>query len=129
MFTKHILLRLRETHNALQLPVFFFRPLVFLPALSGISGNSEQKITEHRTAVTIHSFRDSVLKIHGCYKDTQKVRATFHSYQLSKRCKAIVCWCKQPISNNFQTCLYCIYLLKLYDKSIIILLTNDLTNI
>ena len=42
---------------------------------------------------------------------------------------ATVCWSKQSTSNNFQMCLYCIYLLKLYDKSIIILLTNDLTNI
>ena len=40
-----------------------------------------------------------------------------------------VCWCKQSTSNSFQTGLCCIYLLKLYDKSIIILLTNDLTNI
>ena len=36
----------KETHNALQLPVFFYILffLVFLPALSGKSGNSEQKI-------------------------------------------------------------------------------------
>ena len=43
-----------------------------LPALYGISGNSEQKAilnTDHRTAN-----KDSVLilKIHGCYQDTQK---------------------------------------------------------
>ena len=49
---------------------------------------------------------------------------------LSTRYKTItVCWCKQPTSNSFKTCLYSIYLLKLYDKSITILLTNDLTNI
>ena len=40
-----------------------------------------------------------------------------------------VCWCKQPTSNSLQTCLYYIYLLKLHDKSIFILLANDLTNI
>ena len=36
----------KETHNALQLPVFFYFLffLVFLPALSRKSGNSEQKI-------------------------------------------------------------------------------------
>ena len=33
-----------------------------------------------------------------------------------------------PTSNSFQTYLYCVYLFQLYDKSIIILLTNDLTN-
>ena len=39
------LLGLREMHNALQLHVLFlfFLLHVFLPALSGISGNSEQK--------------------------------------------------------------------------------------
>ena len=52
----------------------------------------------------------------------------FKRYEAIRRL-ATVCWCKQSTSNSFQTCLYCIYLLKLYDKSIIILLTNDLTNI
>ena len=37
--------------------------------------------------------------------------------------------CAEPFSKSFQTCLYCIYLFKLYDESIIILLTNDLANI
>ena len=47
-----------------------------------------------------------------------------------KRFKVItVSWCKQPTSNSFLTCLYCVYLFKLYDKSINILLANDLTNI
>ena len=36
---------------------------------------------------------------------------------------------KELTLNSFQTCLYCIYLLKLCDKSTIILETNDLTNI
>ena len=40
-----------------------------------------------------------------------------------------VYWCKQPTSKSFQMCLWCIYLLKLYYKSVIILLTNNLTNI
>ena len=50
---------------------------------------------------------------------------------LSKWNKAgiTVFWWKQPTSNSFQTCLYCMYSLKLYNKSIIILLTNDLANI
>ena len=46
-----------------------------------------------------------------------------------KRYKAIVCWCKQTTSNSFQMCLYRIYLLKLYDKSIITLLTNKQNSI
>ena len=49
---------------------------------------------------------------------------------LSKRSKAIsVCWSKQPTSKSFQMCFYCIYLFKLYDKLIFLLLTIDLTNI
>ena len=40
-----------------------------------------------------------------------------------------VCWCKEPTSKGFQTCLYCIYLSKSYDESIIILPGNSLTKI
>ena len=40
-----------------------------------------------------------------------------------------VCWRAQTTSKNFQTCLYCVYLLKLYDISIIIFLKNYLTKI
>ena len=51
-------------------------------------------------------------------KILQKIRKNF--IFLSKRYKAIaVCWCKQPTSNSFETCLYYIYLLKLYHKTII----------
>ena len=61
-------------------------------------------------------------------KILQKIRKNF--IFLSKRYKAIaVRWCKQPTSNSFETCLYYIYLLKLYHKTIITLLTNNLTNI
>ena len=80
--------------------------------------------------MVIHGFRDSVLvrKMHGCYLGYGKISSNFSF--LSKRYKAItVCWCKNPTSNSFQMCLYCLYLFKLYDKSIIILPTNDLTNI
>ena len=49
---------------------------------------------------------------------------------LSKWYKVIaVCWCKQATSNSLEMCLYCTSLLKLYDKSIIIFLTNVLANI
>ena len=79
----------------------------------------------------IHGFRDSVpvCKIHGLYLDMQKFEATSHSCASdTRRLHSTVCSCKQPTSNSFQTSLYCVYLLKLYDKSIIILLTNDSTN-
>ena len=39
------------------------------------------------------------------------------------------CWCKQHKSCSFRTFLYCAYLHKFYDKSIIILLKNVLRNI
>ena len=39
-----------------------------------------------------------------------------------------VCWCKESTSKSFQTCLSYIYLFKLYDRLIIILLKNNLTN-
>ena len=49
---------------------------------------------------------------------------------LSRRHKVVkACWCKQPTSRSFQTCLYCIYLFKMYDKSVIISPTNNWTNI
>ena len=51
-----ILLLLRETHNALHLPVFFFFFLVFLAALSEISTNSKKKIFYHRIANAVQLF-------------------------------------------------------------------------
>ena len=75
-----------------------------------------------------------VLEIHFQslkYTAVFRIRKNLSTFPfLSKRHKAItVCRCKQPTSNSLQTCLYYIYLLKLYDKLIILLLTNDLTNI
>ena len=73
---KH-LLRLPETHNALQLPVFFFSlsasspsPHDFASVIRNIGKfGAKNYITDQRTANTICSFRDSlpVLKIHDCY--------------------------------------------------------------
>ena len=68
--------------------------------------------TDHRTANTVHGLRDSV-----------PIQAPSNTRWFT------VCWCKQHSSSSFQTCLYCLCLLKLYDKSIVILLTNDLTNV
>ena len=79
--------------------------------------------------VLIHGFKYSVPfhKIHSCYRMGNNFE---HLFILFKRYKAItVCWCKQLISNSFQTCLYSTYLFKLYCKSIMILPANDLTNI
>ena len=43
--SRFVLLRLHETHNSFAIAfVLLLLLLVFLPALSGISGNSEQKI-------------------------------------------------------------------------------------
>ena len=80
--------------------------------------------------IWIHGFRVSVpvFKIHVCYQVRQKFRGNFSF--LYKRYKVItVCWWKQPTSKGFQTCLYFIYLFKLYDKSFFILLRNSITKI
>ena len=67
------LLHLLETHNALQLPVFFFSffSFSFFSWLCQNIGKFEAKnyFTDHRTANTIYGFRDSVpvLKIRDCY--------------------------------------------------------------
>ena len=71
----------------------------------------------------IHEFRDSVpiRKMHGY----ANILSNFSF--LSKRQRRLQCI---DTNNPLQTVvLYCVYLFKLYDKSIIILLTNDLTNI
>ena len=68
----NLFLRLRETHNALQLPVFIhFLLLLFAtqryPEYQEI--RSKKHFTDHRTANTIDSFRHSVqvLKKHDFY--------------------------------------------------------------
>ena len=101
------LLRLRETHNALQLPVFFFflLLLVFLPALSGISRNSEQKAILETTKELIQY---TVLEIHfRSLKYTTVIRIRKHLSNFPFRPKRYnkartVCWCKKPTSNNIQ---------------------------
>ena len=127
-------------HNALELPVFFFF-LIFsqpYPEYWGIQSkklfyrpsNSEYMVLE------IH-FRSlkytAVIRIcknlsNFPFKRYETIRQLVTAWNYNSS-MATMCWCKQPTWNSFQTCLYCIYLLKLYDKLIIILLTNDLTNI
>ena len=64
-----VLLRLRETHNALQLPLF----IIFLFSANLIRNIGEfgakNYFTDHRTTNAIHGFSDSfqVFKIHGFY--------------------------------------------------------------
>ena len=53
--------------------------------------------TDHRTANTIHGFRDSILVL-----KTYKNLEIFHSYPSDNKART-VCWCKQPTSNSFQT--------------------------
>ena len=85
--------------------------------------------TDHEAANTIHHFKDSLPTFK--YTAVIKICKNLSNFPfLSKLYKLItLCWCKEPTANSFQTCLYYIYLLKLCDKSIIILLTNDLTDI
>ena len=105
--------------------------LVTLPALSGRSGNFEQKAflqaIEQLIQYTVAKIQFQCLK----FTTVIRIRKNLSNFPfLSKQFQVItVWWCKQPTSNSFQTCLYCIYLFKLYDKSIIILLTNVLANI
>ena len=80
-----------------------------LPALSGISGNSEQNIIlqtiEQLMQYTVLEIQFRSLK----YKAAIRIRknfATFHSYPSDTYKAIIVGWCKQPSLNSFQTCLY-----------------------
>ena len=64
------LLRLRETHNALQLPVFFFFFLFFCQRYPEYRRIRNKKLFyRHQRANTIHGFTDPfpVLKIYKCY--------------------------------------------------------------
>ena len=79
--------------------------------------------------IAIHGFTDSVLVCKMQFLLGYGKNLRNFSF-LSKQYKAIsVCWYKQSTSKSFLTCLYCIYLFKLYYKSIIILLTNNLNDI
>ena len=95
--------------------------LVFLPTLSGVSGNSEQK-TILQTIKQLIQY--TVLEIQLLLLGYAKIWATFPT-QLIRRQE--LCWCKQPTSNNFQT------LQTVYTYSnctiIFILLGNVLANI
>ena len=64
------------------------------------------------------------LSIHG-FGD---FRATFCSHSSNTRQLQCV-YVNKPLQKVFEKCLYCIYLFKLHDTSIIMLLINDVTNI
>ena len=105
-------LRLRETHNALQLPVFFF--FFFFLFLSQpcpeYRGNSEQKIILQTIKQLIQYTVLEILFQSLKYMAVIRIHKNLSNFpSLSKQYKAIkVRWCKQPTSNSFQTCLYCI---------------------
>ena len=84
---------------------------------------------DHWTANKIHGFRDSVQSLK--YMAVIRIRKNLSNFPfLSKRYKVrTVCWCKTTHFKQFSNTSNCIYLLKLYDKSIITLLANVLTNI
>ena len=110
----------------MQLPLFFF--FMFFPGLIWNTGEfGGKKIFYRRMQHTVLEIHFQSLK----YTAVSRIRKNLSNFPLlSKRYKAItVCWCKQPTSDNFQRCLHCIYVLKFYDKSVIILVTNDLTSI
>ena len=101
-----------ETHNALQLPVFYF--FSFFLWLCQCYRNidkfgAKNYFTDHRTANTMYPFRDlfPILKIHDCYWDTQKFEQPsipdLHSYPTDSYKARTVCWCNQSTSNSFET--------------------------
>ena len=58
------IISLRETHNALQITcVLLLLLLVTLPALTGISGNSEQKLTSNsfETLKTVYTYSNCII--------------------------------------------------------------------
>ena len=104
-------LRLRETHGALRLPVFFFSFFSFFffswfcqPYLEYREIWSKNYFTDQQTANTIYGFRNSVpvLKIHDCYSDTQKSEQHFIPIEAIAT-RREQCWYKQPTSNSFET--------------------------
>ena len=112
------LLRLHETHKALQSSAFFFLLWLCQPYLE------YQRIRSKKLFSRPLLIQHTVLEIQFRslkYTAVIRIRKSMSNFPfLSKRYKAItVCQCKQTTSNSFQVCLYCIYLLKLNDKSII----------
>ena len=98
-----LFLRLRERHNALQLPVFFF-VFFFLffcqhyPEYREFGAKSY--FTDYQRANTINGFADSVpvLKIYNCYQDTQTFEQLSISTQALTRQEQCV-----DVSNPIQT--------------------------
>ena len=104
-----------------------------LRSSSSSSCSSARNIEEFGAKIILQTIEQltqyTILEIHFRsleYTAVIRLRKSLSKFSfLSSRYKAIiVCWCKQPTSNSFQTCLYCIYLLKLSDRLIITFLTN-----
>ena len=79
--------------------------VVFLPALSGISGNSEQKTILHTTKQLIQYMVLGIQFRSLKYTAVIRIRKNLSNFPfIPKRYKArSLCWCKQPASNSFQT--------------------------
>ena len=101
--------RLRETHNALQLSVFFsFFSSSFFCVIRNIEKfGAKNYFTDLRTTNTIYRFRDSVpvLEIHDCYQDMQKFEQHSISIQaIAKRREQCCVHANiQPTSKSFET--------------------------
>ena len=96
-------LRLRETHNALQLPVFFFSFFSWLcqryPNIAKFG--AKNYFTDHRTQYTVLEIHFRSLK----YTSVIRLCNNLSNFSfLSKRYEARTkCWCIQPTPNSFQT--------------------------
>ena len=104
--------------------------LVFLPALSGISGNSEQKTILHTTKQLIQYMVLGIQFRSLKYTAVIRIRKNLSNFPFipndTRRDHCVDV--NNPLQTVFNTSNY-IYLVKLYDRSIIIFLTNVSANI
>ena len=93
------LLRLRETHNALKLPVFFFFLLFFCQRYPEYRGIRSKQLLQY-TVLEIHFWSlNYTTAIRICKKNTQKIEQLSIPTQAIPKART-VCWCKQPTSNR-----------------------------
>ena len=97
--------------------------------------NWKNQFIDHDTPDTINGFRDSVLvcKMHDCYCTIRKSFEYFYSFSSSDARGKRLQWLarlyeNRPLQNAFKLIQHCIYLLKLYNLLIILLLKNNLIN-
>ena len=92
--------------------------------------------TDHHTPYAINDFKDPVVvcKMHDCYRTIRKNLEHFHSFSSCHQAMQAIAMVrliyeKKAVQNVFKRIYHCIYLLKLYNISVILLLKNNLTNI